>query len=501
MSLAYRPPSVTITEEVSPQTSSSLAAPAVPCLVGVAQGFQTRTDQFVLSGTSATTLPGLPDNAKLQNVTSVVDAFDPSKGAIDGSGYVATSDFTVSAANATITRKADGAIADGTVVNVTYAFVPDNYYEAIRLYDLASIEARFGPALTSDGQGIHSPLSYAAAIAFENGASDIVLQPLFTLTTPADPSSVRKQPTPTDVSAPATWSTTLQALRSNDDVNLITPVVGQSDTNVGDATLLSIFQVVQDHIRYMQTQDQFIIAVFGEDRSASNSVATAATLRSHATTLKGRYGGLVAEQTVLLSPAKFSKSLPTAGTSIVIGGQYAAAALMGAVASRAVSSSLTRKYLSGLNSILDPRGLQDKNTDAASGLLVLEQKGQNIQVRHAITLDDSSSARQELSVVRAKHRMIESLRDTVDSQIVGQIVADDQAVGKVETTITSVLSRLRQVGDIVDYANVSARLLTNEPTTIEVKFSYRPAFPINYVNIAFSIDLNTGAVSTTTTTA
>lgn len=501
MSLDYRPPSVTITEEVSPQISSSLATPAVPCLVGVAAGSQTRTDQFVLSGTTATRLPNLPEGATLQAITSVIDSYDPSKGASDGSGYVLTTDYTTVAANGTITRVAAGGIADGRVVNVTYRYVDSTYYEAQSHRDLASIEAKYGTALKSDGTGINSALSYAASIAFENGASEIVLQPLFKLTTPSDPLSVRLQPNATEVANSATWSTTLASLRARDDVNLITPVIGQSDTSVGDSTLLSIFQVIQDHIRYMQTQDQFIVGIFGEDKSASNTVASAATIRSHATTLKGRYGGLTAQQTVLLNTAKFSKSLPSTGQAIVLGGQYAAVALQGAVASRSVSSSLTRKYLSGLNSILDPRGLQDKNLDAQAGLLVLDQKGQNIQVRHAITLDDSSSATRELSVVRAKHRMIESLRDTIDTQIIGQIVADNQATDQVATTITAVLESLRQGKDIVDYGNVSARLLTNDPTTIEVKFSYRPAFPINYVNISFSIDLSAGTVTTDTTTA
>lgn len=495
MSLAYRPPSVTITEEVSPQTSASLATPAVPCLVGVAQGFQTRTDQFVLSGTSPIPLPGLPSDSILSSVTSVLDAFDPSKGAVDGSGYVLTTDYTISTVNGTITRVSAGGIVDGTVVNVTYEYLPANYYQPVELFDLASIEQRFGTALTSDGNGINSAISYAASISFDNGASSIVMQPLFKLTTASDPDSIRLQPTATDVANVTTWAQTLYSLRSNDDVNLIVPIIGQSDTNVGDATVLSVFQAVQDHVRYMLTQNQYIVSIFGEDRSASATVATPATLQAHAAILAGRYAGLVAQQTVLLSPAKFTKSLPTSGASIVLGGQYVASALMGALAARQVSQSLTRQFISGFNSILDPRGLQDKNTDAASGLLVLEQKGQNIQVRHAITLDNSSAATRELSVVRAKHRMIESISDTIDQQIIGKIVADGNAVTTVETTVTGVLNGLRSNKDIVDYGNVSARLLALDPTTIEVKFTYRPSFPINYVNVSFSIDLTSGNVT------
>jgi hypothetical protein len=48
----------------------------------------------------------------------------------------------------------------------------------------------------------------------------------------------------------------------------------------------------------------------------------------------------------------------------------------------------------------------------------------------------------------------------------------------------------------VDYANVQVRQLA-QPTTIEVRFNYRPAFPINYINIVFGIDLTTGDLTTT----
>jgi hypothetical protein len=501
MTTAYRPPGVSVTEAITPQISSQLSDPALVALVGLTQGFQTRTDQFIINGTSAVALPGLPVGAALSAVTSVKDALDPSKGAADGSGYVLTTDYTVTLGTGSITRVGAGAIADGRLINVTYQYVPSNYFDPIRLYDLASVESRFGSGLTTAGTAINSPVSYAASLAFENGAGSVVIQPLFTRATPGDPTTARTQPTAVQAAAVTSWSDSVYMLRSVPDVNLIVPIVGQSQANVTDAIQLSIEQAIQDHIQFMANEDEYIIGLFAEDASASAAVATQATLQTHATTLRGRYGGVLAEQTVLLSPAKFSRSLPSFGQNIILGGQYAAAAIAGMLASRAVSSTLTRKPISGFTDVLDTRTLSQKNDDAGSGLFVIHNVRGNILVRHAITLDQTSSARKELSVVRAKHRMIESVKDTIDRQIIGQIIADGNATSTVSATVSAVLEQLRLNKDLVDYSPVEARLLSLDPTTIQVRFSYRPSFPLNYVDITFSLDLTEGQISTVNTAA
>lgn len=495
MALAYRPPGVSVDETVTPQISPLLAAPALVCLVGPTQGYQTRTDQITLTGTTAVALPGLPAGASLSAVTSVKDALDPTKGATDGSGYVVTTDYTVQLPGGTITRVGAGGIADGRVVNVTYQYIPSDYFQPIRLYDIGSIESRFGSGLNAAGTAINSPVSYAAAIAFENGADSVVVQPLFVRAIPGDPTSARSQPNATQIATASTWSDTLYVLRDIEDINVIVPVIGQSTANVGDATQLSIEQTVQDHLAFMQGQDEYIIALFGEDSSASNTVAQQATLQTHASTLRGRYAGVLAEQTVLVSPSKFSRSLPN-GVVLSVGGQYAAAGISGMLASRPTSSALTRKVISGFSAVTDGRSLSAKNADAAAGLFVIEQKGGIVLVRHSITLDQTTSARRELSVVRAKHRMIESVKDTIDRQIIGQIIADANATQTVSATVTAVLEQLRLNRDLVDYSAVDARLLSLDPTTIQVRFSYRPSFPLNYVDIQFSVDLTQGQITT-----
>jgi hypothetical protein len=498
MALSYREPGVAVNETVTPQVSPLIAAPADICIVGLSQGYQSRTDQIRLVGTTPATLPGLPAGAALASVASVKDALDPSKGQANGSGYTLTTDYTVQLSGGTITRVgASPNLTDGTIVNVSYTFVPSDYWLPTRMFDSSSVESRYGSALTPDGLSINSPLSLAVGIAFENGATSVVCQPLLARSTPGDATSAPAQPTATSAAASTTWSDTLFVLRDIEDINVLVPIIGQSMANVGDSTQLGVFQVIQDHIQFAKTNQQYIMGIFGEDASASNTVATKATLRTHATTLAGRYGGSIAEQVVLLSPAKFRRALPIFGQSLYLGGQYAAAAYAGMLASRSVSDALTRKVMSGFIEVSDPRYRQDKNDDAAAGLCVIEQSQGLIRIRHSVTLDNTSSARREVSVVRSKHRVIESVRDTLESQIIGNLIADDNAPLVVSAAVNSVLAALVASRDIIDYSPVESRLTSLEPTRIQVRFSYRPAFPVNYIDVEFALDLTNADVSAT----
>jgi hypothetical protein len=168
------------------------------------------------------------------------------------------------------------------------------------------------------------------------------------------------------------------------------------------------------------------------------------------------------------------------------------------IASRPVSSSLTRKSISGIIEVAPwASGLskKDQDDDASVGLMVVSQSRGLITVRHSVTLATDSSARRELSVVRAKHRLIESVRDTLDRQIIGNLIADENAPFVVAASVEGVLAELLQMRDIVDYSPPSARLMSLEPTTIQVKFSYRPAFPVNYIDVSFSLDLTTQTIT------
>lgn len=505
MTLPYVPPGVKIQEAVSPQVTPLLSSAADICLVGLTSGFQTRTDQFVLSGTSEVQLPTLAalPNSKLLSVLSVTDVLTPSKGGSNnGTGYVLTTDYTVNTNTGSISRVNSGGIADKTLINVTYRYVPADYYNPVRLFNINEVQNRFGNGIDTVNEAIGSPLSLAALLAFQNGAENVICQPLFFTSSgsveynQAGFITNAAQPTAPQSAVAATWGTSLQALQVVEALDIIVPVIGQSQSEVNDAAVLGAYGAVQNFQQLMNQSHQYVVGIFGEDSSAGGGEATMTTIRSHTQALQGYAGGALSAQNVMINTSNFSLPLPTNNNTLAVGGQYMAAAVAGAIAARPVAASLTRKTIIGFNSVLDLRTPNDKNLDAGNGEMVIEQIGGIIRCRHALTLDNKGGAsRSELSVVRAKFLMVESVKQTLENQIIGQIIADANSPIIVRSAIVGVLGALQSAGDLVDYSAPVCQISKMDPTTITASFSYRPAFTLNYIDVTFALDLSNQTVA------
>lgn len=170
-----------------------------------------------------------------------------------------------------------------------------------------------------------------------------------------------------------------------------------------------------------------------------------------------------------------------------------AAAVGGMYASRDVQIPLTRKTVSGFAGIGDKRTLNEQASDSNAGLLVIEDKGNAgvLRVRHDLTTAIGAVNTRESSVVRAKYEMAHRLKTTLDAGVVGQVVPQNEAPLFVQSTVSSVLGQLLSEEVIAGWSDLKARTLS-DPTVIEVKFGYNPVYPINNVEVRFTINTNTG---------
>jgi len=345
-------------------------------------------------------------------------------------------------------------IADNQTVIVSYTFTDQFYFEPTLFSDYDDITTKYGPAFDSDGN-ISSELSYAARIAFQNGASEIVL-----LASNSDAD--------TDI------STALSKLESDESIQMISVVTGGTSVHASLAA----------HLTSMASQGKFRMGVVGRD--TTTTPLTAQQLRDSQI-----YNN---EALMMISPGSFKTINPITGREVIVGGQYAAAAVVGMFAARDVQIPLTRKTLAGFTGIAEKRSATELALDSAAGLMVIEEKNGVLRVRHGVTTAIGNVNTREASVVRAKYDMALRLSNTLDG-IVGIVAPVQDAPGIVSSLVTGVLAQLTTEQSISSYQNVKARLLPSDLTTVEVKFEYTPAYPINNISVIFTINTQTGDVS------
>lgn len=449
-------------------------------------GGVTTTDAvYQLNNNSAVSLPA---NATVTHVKTAAGADTAVQAVLYEVGSGTTLDYIVggTGATTTIARSAGtttmGQSNDQLTVKVSYQATPTSYWLPTRCYSQGDVEAKYGPSFDSNGN-ILSELSFAANLCFQNGANSVVCQAVFAEGTP------RTQTT----GSTTDWSNTLVNLRDIEDINVIVPVIPQGSN---DAFALTVITAVQNHVNYMaQQQNQYVIAICGED-STTGTNAAEATLQSHAASIGS---GAVADSMVLVSPASFSFPNPVNSQQSLMGGQFAAACIAGMLARYTVQTPLTRKLINAIVSVNDVRTETDKDADAQSGLLVIESKRGRIQVRDAITTSQASQAAQQLNVVRAKHFMMENVVEALDTQVIGQIVLDNNATFAVQLLITAVLQQMINQGVIVSYDAIQVIRDPNNALALDAQFSYLPEYPLNNIFITFSLDSAQGVTFSTTT--
>lgn len=439
------------------------------------------------------TAVALPNNADSIVVKTAPGADTAVTASVYTKGTTTDGDYVLggSGASLTISRAAGttsiGSANDKLTVRVSYNATPSEYWLPTRCFSQFDVEQKYGPAFDSSGN-ILNPVSFGASLSFANGATSVIAQALFTEGTP------RANAT----GAITDWENTLANLRDIEDINVIVPLVSTGTLTTNDGLNLQILQAVQNHIAYMaQQQNQLVIAICGED-STGGTLASKSVLQAHAQDLGANAYG---EHMALLSPGAFSFANPVTGQQSSNGGQYEAAKIAGMLARYPVQTPLTRKRVNTTTGVNESRTETEKDQDAQAGLMVIEAKRGSIQVRHAITTSQNSVAARELSVIRAKHYMMENLRQALEEQVVGQIILDANATFTVQLLVTAELQQLVDLGALVSFSAIQVSRDETDPTALQVRFSYLPSFPLNRVGIAFSIDSSAGVTFDSTSAA
>ena len=461
----YQPPGVFVEEDLSTLVSVAGLTPTVVAIVGPGRGHRLGNETIVMDDDDGIQLQG----EGVDLATVVVTA-------TDGTEYVVDVDYSLDAdpdapTYTLLIREVAGGIGAGETVFVTYEYTDTDYYNPLRVFDFDDVQAAYGPPLDLSTGAITSALSFAAKIAFDNGAREIVC-----VATEGDMD--------VDV-ASADLVTGYAKLSTIYDIDIIVPLpvgITGSDATPGDT--YTVGTDLRTHLINMEGENLFRIGIVGYESDVTILPVTTATNISH-------------KRVVLAWPQVLRYYHGFTNTTIDVSGYYLAAAYAGRIASNPIQMPLTKKQIVSFNgfssSVLQTMTNTVKNAWSAGGVAVTEMtRNGDLVVRHGTTTDRTNTNSREISLVRARDNLINLIQDTVDGAgLIGSWI-DGDTPGQVKSIVAGALEVAVDADLIVQYNDLKARQLTSDPSVIEVKFQYIPAYPLNYIVISFSINTETG---------
>jgi hypothetical protein len=178
-----------------------------------------------------------------------------------------------------------------------------------------------------------------------------------------------------------------------------------------------------------------------------------------------------------------------AGETAYLDGQFLAACGAGYWAGTPyLPTPLTRKNLVGFDIEKDHKYTIDQlNLLGDAGLTVVEPLSSGGRIVYGITtVQTGNPVEEEPSVVRIRDYVAQSTRTILEERFIGGVI-DDQTVANIKSTTVSILESLVAQRIITQYANVTAKVDSQEPRQVNVGFDVAPVFPLNWIKIEFSI--------------
>ena len=366
-------------------------------------------------------------------------------------------------------------------VQVAYRYTNPEYFDVHALYDYDDIRERYGEPFSSSGS-IQSELTLAAKFALLNGATTII-------TCAVDVDGVYpvgSQTSGGSSNAGQAKSLALNyqdALEKFDDEAQIAIVVCANGN--GD-----YFNMIESHVTTQSSRKYERRAVVGLDGSTS-------TINKAARLVKA--AELRERRVAMISPSVFTHYAVELGKEIKLGSHFVAAAVAGKSVSQIAAMPLTRKTINGfiapVYSVNDPGRETQKTEESKNGLLVVEKTRTNqIQIRHGVSTDPTDLITAEWSITGQEDVMVYRVRDYLEADgLIGMPIYDTTLL-QVKASAEAALVSLQRDAVIVGFQNLKVRQIAAMPDVIEVRYEWKPAYPLNYISVKYSIEVMTGDV-------
>lgn len=482
----YRHPGVYVEAGSTPTVAPTGVAPTVVCFIGNGVGYHTysETQSFASSATITLSQKGInPSSIKVSGYITDPAASGQSIPYVFVKDEVSTThDYSVATDTSagadqsvtTITKSSGSKIETAyPQVTVTYQYTDASYHALNYFTDFASFVETYGPSVDPTTGDLVSPLSFAAQVAIQNGVNQFY--------------AIALDPTKGTVAQQFADAYAMLS-GSNTNVNVVVPLW---DGVTDPAALAGMLQTLNSALVQDSIGGTLRMAVVGFDSAYTGTPSAVATLAT----------GISSRRIVAAWPNQLNYYNGVKNSTIVVDGIYLAAGYAGVMASQDPEMPLTHKYVQGFMGI--PTTVQRaltttaKDVLAKGGVSVTEvDRGNRLRIRHGVTTDWAGGIlTREISLVRSQDALYNLLQDTMESSgLIGIPIGPNTAL-QVKSIASGALETAKATGVILDYNSLAVREQSppsGDPTVIEVKFAYRPSWPLNYILVNFTVDTTNG---------
>ena len=463
----YTQPGVYVEEVVTPLVSFTGPRPTVVAIVGPSIGYRIFTEAVVLTATTpaALTKLGINTGVTLQVAATDGTLYAPADYALVQTGGADAQIGTVEDNPTTIARTGGSTIPTGSTVYVTYRYTDADFHAPTRASDFDDVKDFYGEPLNLSTGEITSPLTLAAKVAFENGASELML----VATTGVGVTTNR-----------AELSAAYAKLSALQDATVVVPITA----GIGNADAINAMTDLKTHVEQLSASGLFRMGIIGFDPAVTTAPEVLAA-------------GTRSSRLVLAWPNRMEFYNGQTNSIIEVSGAYLAAAYAGMAALRAPQIPLTKKQVRSFSgipaSLVGTMTVSLKNIWSDQGVAVTELTRDNrLILRHGVTTQRDTIQNREINLVRAKDSLVSLIQDSVErSELVGGII-DPETPVRVKGVVAGALETALNQDIVVAYNNLKVRQRPADLSVIEVKFQYTPAYPLNYIIVSFSVNVTTG---------
>jgi hypothetical protein len=345
------------------------------------------------------------------------------------------------------------------------------------------------------GTTISNPATLAAYFAFLNGANTVSIMPVARVSSSGSAAATDSDWGNTfSVAASGTSSLPTQ-LANFTGVDVVVPLYGFTasgtvNTNPSGTVTSAIKNYLTVQYSYGNYQ-RFFIGVDG-----TSAVTSASSMQALAAAYNNTRVALSFPALLNFNPGL---NLSTGLTNVTfnIPGYYLSAALAGLFAGQpTVATPITNKQVNGFNGIPN----QISSVDAATnylpyGVLTVRQKRDgNFWVLQGLTTNVSNWLTQEISINAIGDEIAKEVRDDLtNSGLIGSPLTS-ATFASASSIVMGTLKNAVSTGLIQAFQNLSATTNTSNPTAINITFQYSPTYPINYIQVTFSLNTQTGSI-------